>query len=578
MGKRFFLGVSIFFFVSSVAFGWGVNVKDFGAKGDGKTDDTKAIRAALDAAAKRGRSRQYPGSAYYSTSPEVFFPSGHYIITEALPPSADTIRGEGHAVIEQKNPDKDIFYTDYAWRVAFKNLIFLGGRTHLNLGNPNIDSGFILIENCKFQMSRGPAIQVREGSNSTFTIIQNCQFIGCDQVLITYTDWTTMKDCWISGGAKQENEAMIENRGAKMVLEDIVGVPNVKGLDQRWIDNYGSLTCKDFRFGGEGAGFTPVVNFAKYSRQLGGPTVVLEDCWVSALGNPRRLAAIYCEEIPNLIEVRNCNLAGVPAIEISKKIDLKNYFKNVKPGMLQFKLVNNIGEFAGQIPELLRNPVIVEDKSTRVFQLSEDETRKALAAAVAYQKSRPPVKEEPGEYKGHKQKTDPSEYMEITFDKYEWDLDDYMDGTSDKNSKYLAVAPVGDDVIIMRRIEPRDNWPHVLIRDVTIDLDKYPYLTWKQKDPGNEGKTVAFSYAIKVIDKETQTMLTLIETSGDRRFAYGAYNLKKNLGLGGKRTFDIKYYYLATQYVGATKDRPFSVIRTEPGGYMLLDFIRAEAE
>ena len=53
-----------------------LNVKDFGAQGDGRADDTKAIQAAFDAAAKKTWSEQPPGSAYFISIPTVFITAG----------------------------------------------------------------------------------------------------------------------------------------------------------------------------------------------------------------------------------------------------------------------------------------------------------------------------------------------------------------------------------------------------------------------------------------------------------------------------------------------------------------------
>lgn len=55
-----------------------VNVKDFGAKGDGKTDDTEAIRKAI----KGGIEKK--GGSRYAFPPFVYFPKGTYLVSGPL--------------------------------------------------------------------------------------------------------------------------------------------------------------------------------------------------------------------------------------------------------------------------------------------------------------------------------------------------------------------------------------------------------------------------------------------------------------------------------------------------------------
>ena len=307
-----------------------INVRDYGAKGDNVTDDTSAIRAAVETAQRAYKLTKFSvpgGHGGLPTRPEIVFPSGRYLISEAIYIAGGVVRGEGEALIIQKHEDKDLITSQNAWRMTISGLTFVGGRNQVQLSNANDDKGFVLITGCRFYGAAGVAVVMDKGSNSTQLKIRDCVFVEPEQALVSYTDETNMTDCWITNSRKMKDKAVIENHGGRMVLEKILGGPLVNGTDQRWVDVYfGNLTCRNFRFGGEGGGFTPVVNFVKYIPKPAsfglGPSIVLEGCPIYANGNPRRRCAISCEEIPNGIMIRECALS-VPAVRWNAKIDLQ---------------------------------------------------------------------------------------------------------------------------------------------------------------------------------------------------------------------------------------------------------------
>ena len=338
------------------------SVKDFGAKGDGRTDDTKAIQAAFDAAGKKTWSEQYPKSAYFISMPVVFFPSGKYLVSDTIKVGVN-VQGEGTAILQQKTADKDIFSSTFTWRWQLSGITFVAGRHHLDIGNPNIDTGRIVIEKCAFYNAAGTAVSVREGSNSTQLTIRDCVFIHCDQALVNYCDVARLSDSWISTSPTMKDKAAIENRSGSLLLEDICGVPAVtRDNDQRWIDNYSVVTARNFRFGGERAGFTAVVNFAPYdyTYPVVPTAVVLDSCDVYALGNPKRRAAIFCEQVPNQIVVRNCRgLCDLPVVKVSDKLDLGTYFDNAEKrrNCLRFLIGEEnveVSDANRQLPEPMR--------------------------------------------------------------------------------------------------------------------------------------------------------------------------------------------------------------------------------
>ena len=293
-----------------------VNVKDYGAMGDGKTDDTGAIMkavSALQVISTNGFNNGYKPSVYIGGSEDLYFPLGSYLISSSIKLGHYVrVRGENAILSTFSGKNELIAFDAVGWQCHISGLQFANFKVAIKIDNQNLDAGQVTIKDCKF-IDNQNAISLN--AKSSITNISESNFYGNKIALdITHGDKVFLNKCWItSGRLSGQNPAQIINR-AVFHMDDVLLVPaiNLKNtIEAAWINNYGTVSCNLIRQGGEPGSMCLINNFSeaklKYPIIPSSISVTNTDSYAGDENDGKFFtpAAIRLFAIPNQIYLQN---------------------------------------------------------------------------------------------------------------------------------------------------------------------------------------------------------------------------------------------------------------------------------
>ena len=360
-----------------------LSVKDYGAKGDGITDDTKAVQQALEKAAIDQVSFQGIAGVYDKTpiyaggSKIVFFPQGHYRISKSLQLMASYVHIIGEKAIlsptlERKS--KSVGIIGNIWQAHIEGMQLMGFDTAMIINNHSIETGKILIEDCDFV---GNKVALQVISYGAMCIIRENRFVENQKVALLAGDKVDMSNNWISSGLLQgrQDAQIIANTVLHFDKNLLVPTHPAPGATEpAWINNYREVIINGVRQGGEAGSFTLVNNFARFMIKPFWPNCVIikeSECY-AVYGNGKddfQPAALRLIEVPNMIVLEDLRgFISAKAMDFSKTVTPANTLKNVELAygtqpIISVRTSNLMGAFFrhsnnSDVPDILQKYIV----------------------------------------------------------------------------------------------------------------------------------------------------------------------------------------------------------------------------
>ena len=301
-------------------------------------------------------------------APTIIIPYGFYKINDAVTYGPYHNFKSDHAIINQIDDTKDVFYSVGIYQNTFTGIVFVGGKTHIFSQNGvtgvyGREGVLTKIRDCDFQKSASFAVQFKKSGagGGEQGMIDDSRFFFPAQMIYTDYDMASINKVWNEPYAPYfvDDTAQIVNY-SRLTIDNFMGVPaslgetGYTGTTHRWIDNYSYVSINNSRFGSESGGGIPIVyNFANALSDTTYPyfarsAIIIKN---SSLGSLKGVGGVVVIKsgLPNIITIEDCMGASAPIAYINTSAmtsgTLTTYLGSLASyqPLFKFSILRNIG-------------------------------------------------------------------------------------------------------------------------------------------------------------------------------------------------------------------------------------------